>query len=140
MPTRVIAMLAMTSMAACAADTAVITNSGSTNTAGYRIVVERTGKATYTEMRRRGARPDESTTRTSALPDALVRRFFADLAAAQPLSSLPKIGCMKSASFGTTLTVEFDGESSPDLSCGGHDDARMKALIQDSSDILKQFS
>ena len=60
MPTRVIAMLAMTSMAACAADTAVITNSGSTNTAGYRIVVERTGKATYTEMRRRGARPDES--------------------------------------------------------------------------------
>jgi hypothetical protein len=87
--------------------------------------------------RRAGEKP--AAAENKHIPTALVRRFYADLEAARPLSGLPKHGCMKSASFGSTLMIEFSGQSTPDLSCGDHGDARLKALIQDSGEIVKLF-
>jgi hypothetical protein len=119
-------------------DAAVIVNSGSTNTAGFRIVVEHSGKATYTSTGRR--QPNgSSANRNVDLPKALATRFYADLAAAKPFSQLPIPHCMKSASFGYALTIEFAGQTTPDLTCGDQGNAKMKALIQDSGEIVKLF-
>jgi hypothetical protein len=116
------------------ADSAVIVQSGSTNSAGFRIVVEKSGKAAYTPMAAK-SRP-----KTQKIARDLARRFYADLGAAGPLTVLPKPRCMKSASFGTTLTVELAGQTSPDLSCGDGGNARLKALIQDTNEIVSLFS
>jgi hypothetical protein len=125
-----------------AADVAVIVNSGSTNTAGFRIVVERSGKAEFTAAPRRSSRsPDETPKQMERmLPDTVVKRFYSDLDAAKPLSSLPNRRCMKSASFGTKLTIELGGEETPDLSCGSGDNAKLQDLVRDASEIVKLFS
>jgi hypothetical protein len=119
-----------------AEDAAAIVKSGSINTAGFRIVVERSGKASYTQMPRPGE-GSMSKPKSQRVPKELARRFYKDLEAGKPLSELPHQGCMKSASFGTTLTIEFAGQTSPDLSCGDGGNAAVKALIQDSNDIVK---
>jgi hypothetical protein len=109
--------------------TAVIVNSGSTNTRAYRIVVQPSGQAEYS-----GAK-----TQTSQLPADLAKRFYADLEAARPLGSLAKPHCMKSASFGTVTKVQYQGEETPDLSCGDGGDAKLGALVKDVGEIGKYF-
>ena len=127
---------------ATAADVAVIVNSGSTNTAGFRIVVERSGKAEFTAGPRRSSRsPDETPKHLErTLPDAVVERLYSDLDAAKPFASLPNRRCMKSTSFGTKLTIEFGGEETPDLSCGSGDNAKLQDLVRDANEIVKLFS
>jgi len=134
-----------TLIAACgatAADVAVIVDSGSTNTAGFRIVVEQSGEAEFTAGPRRSIRsPDEQPKQMRRkLPDALVKRLYSDLGAAKPLSSLPNQRCMKSASFGTKLTIEFGGQETPDLSCGAGDNTKLQPLILDANEIVKLFT
>src|SRR5690349_16092936 len=82
----VIALLAWGIMA-YGADLAVISDSGSTNTDGFRIAVERSGRATYTSVPRRN---EEGKTTTRSLPSDLVRRLYEDLDSAQPFSGLPR--------------------------------------------------
>ena len=54
------------------------------------------------------------------LSDELYARLKTDIGAAGPLSKMPMVvGCVKSASFGTTTTIATGGETSPDLSCAG---------------------
>ncbi len=74
------------------------------------------------------------------LPDPLVKRFYSDLGEAKPLSLLPKQRCMKSASFGTKLTIEWGAQETPDLSCGAGDNAKLQALIRDANEIVRLFS
>lgn len=123
------------------AATAVIVNSGSTNTAGFRIVVERSGNAEFTPAPRRSG-PDsgaKAEPKSRKVPDALVHDLYSDLDAAKPLSSLPAPRCMKSASFGTKLTIEFGAEVTPDLSCGDGGNEKLKALIRDANQIVALF-
>jgi hypothetical protein len=124
-----------------AGDLAVIINSGSTNAPGFRIEVSRSGEAVYTPVPRRAGQMSEAAAkpRNHRIPSSLVKRFFADLGAQKPLSALPAQGCMKSASFGTTLVVEYQGARSPDLSCGDRGNAGFKALIQSAGEIVKLF-
>lgn len=143
-PTAVV-LIAVTCLVATtlwAADRPVIVNSGSTNTAGFRIAVEQSGKASYTQMPHRSGLPSDAQggSKSRNLPKDLVQRFYADLEAAKPFSDLPSGGCMKSASFGTALTIEFAGQKTPDLSCGDHDNAKLKALIADANEIVKAFN
>ena len=119
------------------ADDAVIVSSGSTNTPGFRIVVERSGKTFYTPMPRKS--DTQAKSRSLNLPQALVTRLYSDLDAGKPLAELPRGGCMKSASFGSSLTVEFAGERTPDLSCPDHGNPRLQALIKDAGEIVKLF-
>jgi len=42
--------------------------------------------------------------------------------------------------FGKKLTIEFGGQATPDLSCGGGDNAILQALVRDASEIVKLFS
>ncbi len=96
------------SPAAVPPNAAVIVNSGSTNISGYRIVVAPDGRATVVTPS--GSRVQQLATSTAAA-------FFKHLAAAMPLSKLSGEPCMKSASFGSTTTIQYKGERSPDLSC-----------------------
>lgn len=95
----------------------VIRSSGSTNTWGYTIIVGADGRATYTQSGSQGS---------ATIPGRLASRIVADVRAAQPLDHLPAGRCMKSVSFGTTLTVESGGHTSPDLTCmTGRDERRL---------------
>jgi len=120
-----------------AAGDAVIVNSGSTNTPGFRIVVERSGKAIYTPMPRKS--DTNLKPRTLHLRQALVTRLYSDLDAGKPLAGLPRGGCIKSASFSSSLIIEFAGVKTPDLSCPDHGNPRLQALIKDASEIVKLF-
>lgn len=126
---------------ACYAQSIAIVNSGSTNTAGYRIVVEKLGQAEYTSHPRpvaiaRGETPQII---RKAIPKSLAERLYADVHAAGPLSALPARHCVKSVSFGTRLTIESGGEESPDLSCGDGGNPKLEALIRDADEIIKIF-
>src|SRR5579863_3149375 len=124
-----------------AADSAVIVNSGSINTAGFRISVDASGEAQYTVTPRKsgpnlGEKPAAAQRHISG---DLVKRFYSDLDAAKPLASLPHPHCIKSASFGTRLTIEFGDSETPDLSCGDGENAKLHALIQDADEIVALF-
>jgi hypothetical protein len=130
---RFVLVLAVAATAFAAGNTAVIVDSGSTNLPGYRIAVEKSGKATYTPTR--GA----AKAKKKNLSKSLTQRFYKDLDAAKPLSGLTVPPCMKSASFGSTRTVEFAGAKTPDLSCGDGGNAKIAALAKDAAEIVKAF-
>jgi hypothetical protein len=124
-------------------ETAIIVDSGSTNTAGFRIMVQRSGGAVCVKTPRRYAgHVDEkaNTKRQQQLSHALVDRLFSDLEALKPFSSIPERSCMKSASFGTTRVIEFGSERTPDLSCGSGGNIKLQTLIDDVNEIVKLFA
>lgn len=117
------------------AQTATITNSGSTNTTGYKISVTLTGSK-YSVS----AITDDGNTRnhdTGNRPARLaeVRRLFTDLDAAKPLPALPVRHGMRSVSFGTATTITYKGQTSPDLTFAS--DPRTAALKADMDAITK---
>ena len=91
-----------------AAGEALIVNSGSTNSAGYRLRVYADGTTALQQG-------DAAIRKRVAF--ALVKRFFADLRAAGALDELPPAACMKSASFGSSTHIAYRGKMSPDLAC-----------------------
>jgi hypothetical protein len=66
---------------AATSDSAVITNSGSTNTLGYRIEVRTDGSATIAMVHGPGASPSPQKPFSVAAPTA--KQFFTDLAVAR---------------------------------------------------------
>lgn len=112
-------------VAAVPPDSAVIVDSGSTNTLGYRIDVRSDGSASVTVG---SASPKPFT-----LPQETASRFFADLAAARKGNATTE-PCMKSASFGSTIRVTWQGWISPDLTCPPKDSLGT-ALVNDVNEI-----
>jgi hypothetical protein len=85
-----------------------IVNSGSTNTLGFTLTISENGTAILEQG---------NSTERKHLPLESVARFFAALRASGPLDALPATLCLKSASFGTTMRIFFEGKASPDISC-----------------------
>ncbi len=108
---------------------ATIIDTGSTNRPGLRVTFDREGHATV-------ARREEVW--HIQLPDHLCNRFMRDVNAAEPLHDLPTRHCMKSASFGSSMFIEFNGARTRDLSCSPQPDARAAALQKDANEILQQ--
>jgi hypothetical protein len=102
---------------------AVISNAGSTNLIGYQIAVQPDGSVSVTT---RG-------TTNGHIDRALAERLYSDLAAHTALSALPVGACMKSASFGTRMTIAYRGETTPDLLCP--QDTAERALGADAAAI-----
>jgi hypothetical protein len=100
-------------MAATPRDTAVIVNSGSTNSIGYKIQVWSDGSAAITTQ---NGSNSPAAAKTFTVSAATTSRFFADLAAARK-DDAKSVPCMKSASFGTSTHVTWQGWVSPDLDC-----------------------
>lgn len=101
---------------------ALIVNSGSTNTAGYTLRIYADGTTALLQA---------NIPQHKRIARALVDHFFADLRAAGPLDALPSTFCMKSASFGTTMTISYRGKTSPDVSCPGRS-VSARALATDA--------
>lgn len=116
---------------------AAIVDSGSTNTSGFRILVEPSGRTQSIVVPRvpQGPPVELPITTIGKIPSALARRLYSDLDNAWPLSSLPPQHCLKSASFGTRLTIEFADQTTPDLSCGNITDPSVRALARDAREI-----
>lgn len=106
-------------------DGATILNSGSTNTAGYKITLWSDGTATAQVGR--GAPAPFTISKEAA------ERFFADVKAARGNGAQLQ-HCMKSASFGTRTIVQWHGWSSPDLQCPPFT-AEVSALAKDVSEV-----
>ena len=123
-------VLAVCFCATSLAQSIVIVNSGSTNTPGFQITVAKSGAAHYAS---RAGAVDKT------VPQALAQRLYADVEAAGPLGSLPPRHCLKSASFGTRLTVQSGDQESPDLSCGDGGNEPMRRLIEDVNQIVQLF-
>lgn len=119
-------------MAAAPSDTAVITNSGSTNSLGYTIKVSPDGQATAVTQPKGGT---PGSPKAFTVPPDTAKRFFADLAAARK-ASIVTVPCMKSASFGTSTHISWQGWESPDLDCPPKTDLGT-ALIDDVAAIRK---
>jgi hypothetical protein len=133
LPATLLAVLAVASwVAATPADTAVIVNSGSTNSYGFTIQVWSDGKGSLSLKERGGA---ASTPKAFTLSAATTARFFADLAAARKANTATA-PCVKSASFGTSTHVAWQDWKSPDLSCPPNDSLGA-ALVRDI-DAIRQ--
>jgi len=118
-------------------DSAVIVNSGSTNSVGYKITVWSDGSGSALLQSRDGTPAGKP--KSFSLPEATTSRFFADLAAARKANAV-SVPCMKSASFGTTTHITWQGWVSPDLDCppkGAEGDALVKdvAAIRQASGV-----
>ena len=108
---------------------AVIRNSGSTNSAAYTLVIAPDGAATF-------GGDDGYTRKTVAA--AQTRWLFSRLAAAGPLESLGLQHCMKSASFGTSTTITWNGSTSGDVSCSA--DPASRELMRTITVIAAQLA
>ncbi|HYL26651.1 MAG TPA: hypothetical protein VEW74_02390 [Candidatus Nitrosotalea sp.] len=110
-------LAAALTIAACVAasppQSAVIVNSGSTNTSGYTIKLSSDGKGSLIVQPRGGK---AGAPKSFSVPAATATKFFSDLAAARK-ANLATVPCMKSASFGSSTHVTWQGWTSPDLSC-----------------------
>lgn len=114
-------------------ETAVIVNTGSTNTKGYEITVYSTGGAML--LMKAADRPIKYSVNARKVQEA--SKLFRDLAAAMPLTDLPVRHGMRSASFGTRTFITYKGQQSPDLTFGG--DARAATLKADIDAITQQL-
>jgi len=122
-----IPLLLSTGALLCGAQISII-DTGSTNIPGMSVTLENSGHHAMVE-RRDGSK--ERVKLTKEMCDRLLR----DLKAAGALNELPKSHCMKSASFGSSLYVEYNGVRSADLSCPQRDE-RAAAIKKDASEIL----
>ena len=97
-------------------DVIEIINSGSSNTAGYVVTVQRTGLVTWTvnSRLRPTSSPKPSSTQLSA---SRTTSIFQAVEQALPLTQYKPVFCVKSVSFGTTLHLRYHEQQSPDLSC-----------------------
>ena len=107
---------------------AMIRNSGSTNAAGFTIVVH--PDATVDMI-------NDGELSHATAGHAQVRWLFQKLRAAAPLDAMSAGRCMKSASFGSSTTITYDGKTSPDLTCGG--DAMSRELERTAGVIATQL-
>ncbi len=113
--------------------TAEINNSGSTNTFGYDIGVSSDGSSAYSAGSALLSKRHFNSTK--AIPAAQIKKLFADLNAAMPLTDLPVRHGMRSASFGTQTYITYKGQKSPDLTFAS--DPRTAALKTDIDSITK---
>ena len=106
---------------------ATIINTGSTNTSGYEVFVQTSGRVRYAATRRSST--GQITMQQGQIAKAQAASLFRDLAAAIPLAKLPVTHTFKSVSFGTSAYIVYKGQRTPDLSFPA--DGRGKALQAD---------
>jgi len=104
---------------------AVITNSGSTNIPGYTFTLHRDGSGSIAYTNRYAQwHFDTYKDRRFATGALAIRALEATLIHIGDVSTIPNRGCMKSVSFGFTLTITYRGKTSGDLTCLNGSDAQ----------------
>lgn len=100
-------------------DSIQIINSGSTNTAGYVIELQRNGLVKWNVAPRSHLilSSTDSPSNLRQLPLAQANNIFETIDSAFPFNQYSPVYCIKSVSFGTTLRVTYKGQQTPDLNC-----------------------
>ena len=105
---------------------ATLSESASTNTRSLEVLIYGDGSAsralgppTYTEMNLGVTTlPQDPTAETFPAGSSQVQAVLRDLAGIGDVAAIPVLGfCSKSASFGTTTRIQFNGSTSGDLQC-----------------------
>jgi hypothetical protein len=113
---------------------ATIRNSGSTNTPGWTLTINKDGSGTITYDHTRRGRFGHYEDKTFAAGTFASSQLEAILTQIGNVSSIPDHGCPKSASFGSTTTITYQGKTSGDLTCLSQKDPPMfldlKHLVQ----------
>ncbi len=110
-------------------DGAIIRNSGSSNFAGYVVTVWSDGTAQG--YRSRAGRTVGNAVKGS-ISSQLATKFFNDLSTAKH-NQIVAQSCMKSASFGSSMIVQYHRWTTPDLECPG--DGSVIALASEAHQI-----
>jgi hypothetical protein len=105
-----------------------VIDSGSTNVPGMKVTIEGSGQHAMVERK-------DGSKQKIKLTKEICERVVQDVEAAGPLNELPVRHCMKSASFGKSIFIEYKGVRTPDLSCQ-QADPRAAALKKDAEEIL----
>jgi hypothetical protein len=97
---------------------ATITQSRSTNTLGYKVVIRNDGSATA-EIGDASSAPRTEPSRSQQFPPGAIdaktlRRLLTEIG---DVSKIPTGGCAKSVSFGTRTQITYAGKTSGDLQC-----------------------
>jgi|SRR5579875_3622178 len=108
---------------------AIVEDSGSTNIAGLRVTVSTDGQASV--------EPHDGRAQHVNLSQSMCEQLLRDLEEAGPLDRLPARHCIKSVSFGSRITIEYNGATSPDLSCPAAGNSHLEALQKDARAILE---
>jgi hypothetical protein len=97
---------------------ATITQSRSTNTRGYKVVIHNDGSATAEISRASfGLRTEPSRSQQfppGAIDTKTLRRLLTEIG---DVSRIPTVGCAKSVSFGTRTQITYASKTSGDLQC-----------------------
>lgn len=97
-----------------AGDLATILQSGSTNTRGYSVVLHNDGSATSVFFGTTDAMVEKREFPAGTVDTKTLRQLLAQIG---DVSKIPAGHCPKSASFGTTTKIEYEGKTSGDLQC-----------------------
>jgi len=119
---------------------ATITQSRSTNTLGYRIVIYSDGSATAEIGGARSALRTEPSRSQQFPPGAIdtktLRRLLTEIG---DVSKIPTGGCAKSVSFGTRTQITYASKTSGDLQCIRQQASDGDQAPQQASEDLRRF-
>ena len=119
---------------------ATITQSRSTNTLGYRIVIYNDGSATA-EIAGAGSGLRTESSRSQEFPPGAIdtktlRRLLTEIG---DVSKIPTGGCAKSVSFGTHTQITYASKTSGDLQCVRPQATDGAQVAQQASEELGRF-
>jgi len=119
---------------------ATITQSRSTNTLGYRIVISNDGSATA-EIRGASSALRTEPSRSQQFPPGAIdtktlRRLLTEIG---DVSKIPTGGCAKSVSFGTRTQITYGSKTSGDLQCIRQQASNSDQAPQQASEDLGRF-
>jgi hypothetical protein len=117
---------------------AVITNSGSTNAPAFTLTINQDGSGSLLYQKgnnvERFSRFNDKTFPSGTFNSHQLSSLLTEI---KDVSTIPDHGCLKSASFGTTTTITFQGKTSGDLTCLSNQDTpiflALKHLVQTMS-------
>jgi hypothetical protein len=117
----------------------VLRNSGSTNFPGFTITVKHDGSGTLTYESRPGdTRPQFNIANKTFPPQtfqiARVRQILSQIGTIN--KNIPNHSCMKSVSFGSSVTITYNGQTSGDISCIDSTDPQTYQHLKDEIDTL----
>ncbi|HLQ27772.1 MAG TPA: glycosyltransferase family 9 protein [Ktedonobacteraceae bacterium] len=105
---------------------AVITNSGSTNAPGSTLAINRDGSGTVTYLKgtqqERFKRYVNSTLPAGTFESSQLENILTQI---KDVGTIPDRHCLKSTSFGSTITITYQGKTSGDLSCLTNEDPKI---------------
>jgi hypothetical protein len=124
---------------------AVITNSGSTNTPAFTLTINQDGSGSLVYQKgnnlQRFNRFSDKTFPSGTFDSHQLSSLLTEI---KDVNTIPDHGCLKSASFGSTTTITFQGQTSGDLSCLSNQDAplflNLKHLVQTMSTHISTHS